>query len=326
MLLNSTPDLKLYYGTLSKNTTFATLKPFVILATQKYLVPAIGSAFLNELTTGITVTAPDSLSVVAFEGVTAELYALLAASLAYYTMLEAQPFLTQQTGNLGTQEANVKDMMPVRQWVYNQAENATAENADRLLDAALELLEKDAELFAFWKNSEQYTISSSLLISSTAELNRYVNIQNSRRAYLALRPYLERAEILYIAPEVGDELLAELKQLSAAPNPELNTLAAKIKPALAQFALKEALPDLPMVISGTGIRILNENDGIRSRLAASESQIANLATKAELLANRYMAEVLRQLDLTNQTGENLPADKNQTWQAPDNTDSASFWV
>jgi len=328
MLLNSTLDLKEYYGTLNVNTSFKTLKPFVSQATDKYLRPYLGLELLEQLEAGI-VANDKSISANSLTGKEKVLYGFLATSLAYYSVLDAMPFLNLTLGDNGAMEQNLQNMSPARQWVYFSGENAAAETADKFLDRALEYLDLNASDFPEWTASEAYPISKESLIANAKDLSRYLNIQGSRRAYLAFKPFLERAELLYIEPYLGFELYENLKnnlQAGAVLTPENAKLLSLVKPALAQFALKESLPELALDISGTGIKVLSENDSIRNRKAADEKQLSSLEVKAMHLGNVYLAEIKRYLDTVLQAGENLPADNQQAWQPIDNTDSQSFWV
>ncbi len=140
MLINSTADIKEFYGTLAANTSFKTLKPFVTQAKAKHLLPFVGAELLAELEAGI-VAVPNELSQVTLTGKAKDLYELLANSLAYYSVLDAMPFLNLSMGNNGIQEQNIQNHTPARQWSFFLAENAAANNADAFLDLALEYLE-----------------------------------------------------------------------------------------------------------------------------------------------------------------------------------------
>ena len=328
MLLNSTKDIQEYFGTLHSGTSWKMLKPFVTQAQGKYLLPALGPEILELLQAGIT-EVESKLSIVALPGKSKFVYEMIAASLSYYAVLEAMPFKNISLGNNGMQETNTQGLAPARQWVYLENMKATADNADRLLDDALLYLEANAADFPAWVDSPTYTISKELFISTTTDFNRYIRIQGSRRAYLAFRNYIDRAEQLYILPILGAELFLDLKTKLLKPallQEADRKIISLIKPALAQLALKEAIPEISLEISGSGIKVLSVNDSIRSRSAATDAQLSALEVKAIQLSEVYLAELKRHLDTVLQVGEATPDQNKQTWSPPDNTGSQSFWI
>lgn len=328
MLLNSTKDIQEYFGTLHSATSWKILKPFVTQAQGKYLRPALGPQILELLQAGIT-EVDGKVSMVSLTAKSKLLYEIIAGSLTYYAVLEAMPFMNISLGNNGMQETATQGLTPARQWVYLENMKAAADNADRLLDDALLYLEANAADFPAWLNSEAYTISKELFLSNTTDFNRYIRINGSRRAFLAFRNYIDRAEQLYILPILGADLFRDLKTkiLNPATLQEADRkIISLIKPALAQLALKEALPEISIEISATGLKVLSVNDSIRSSSAAKESQLSALEVKAIQLIDVYVAELKRHLDTVLQPGELTPDQNKQTWEAPDNTGSQSFWI
>ena len=317
MLINNQQELKeILGGAINKNLSWASIGNFIGQAETKHIIPVIGRELYNELdTTPAADRTPEQKVALG----------LLGQSLAYYGLLEALPFLNTQIGDGGIQESS----SPARQWVFHEMQETASSNADTFLDQALSFFEFNAAKFNSWTNSDAFTISKELFISSTEELSRYINIQRSRRTFLAFRPFLLRAQDIYIVPALGEELAAELeaaRKSGLALPADLQKLLKVVQPALAHFALLEAAPELAIAITSGGFKVLSENEGIRQRLGASGSQLSALRNNSERLGGIYMTNLKSYLDSIIQVGETDPADKQQSFTAPDNSGSASFWV
>ncbi|MBF9239455.1 hypothetical protein I2I05_18830 [Hymenobacter sp. BT683] len=290
MLFTTTAELKESLGTLHKNMKFETLLSFVEQAEPKHLAPAVGFELLEKLGLPTAELDADYLA----------LRTRLRASLVHYAVLEAAPFLAVAMGELGLVEQSAGNATPTRQWVYHNFVDAAAEQADQQLDVALMWLDFKAGAGAFpeYVQSEQYQLSRGQLLHSAHELGKYLSIKNSRRAYLALLPFLQRVEELELAPLLGEDRLAALRTAlrSGAPSQPDQKLLALVRPALAHLTMAAALPELSVSITGAGIRVLSDNDGIRQRQAASADVVGALSRKALGLATQYLERLRRHLD------------------------------
>ena len=313
MLFTTTEELKASLGTLHQNMTFGTLLSFVEQAQMKYLAPAVGPALLDALS-----QPTDQLN--------ADYQAArkhLRASLVHYVVLEAAPFLAVAMGNLGLVEQNTPNAAPARQWVYHNFVDAAAEQGDAQLDIALTWLDVKAPNFPEYAASEAYQESRTQLLRNAHELGKYLSIKNSRRAYLALLPFLMRVEELEIRPLLGDERLDALHAALGSGEPlsaEDAKLLAAVRPALAHLTMATALPELAVSVTGAGIRVLSDNDGIRERQAAKPDVVGALSVKAGQLATQYLERLNRLID----AGQ--PDEEPWAAELPDNSNSPSFRV
>ncbi|WP_375418118.1 DUF6712 family protein [uncultured Hymenobacter sp.] len=315
MLFTSTDELKAALGTLHKNLRFETLLSFVEQAEAKHLAPAVGLELLEKLAEPTAQLSADYLA----------LRTRLRAPLVHYAVLEAAPFLAVAMGELGLVEQSAGNATPTRQWVYHNFVDAAAEQADQLLDVALVWLEFKAAEFPEYAESETVRESRAQLLRNAHELGKYLSIKNSRRAYLALLPFLSRVEELDLRPLLGNERLDALHEALAA-GPALSAadkdLLAAVRPALAHGAMAAALPELSVSVTGAGIRVLSDNDGIRQRQAASPEVVAGLSRRAQGLATQYLERLNRLVD----AGRTAPGDEPWAAELPDNSNSPSFRV
>lgn len=133
MLFKSTEEIKNFCGTLNKSTKFETLRGCVDSAEEKHLIPLIGKELYSWIDTAYNGTDP----------LTANQTKLLKAiqrPLAFYTVLEAAPYLLANVGDAGVAEANGQNVTGMRQWTYFHLKNKLAVDADTFAETLLEFL------------------------------------------------------------------------------------------------------------------------------------------------------------------------------------------
>lgn len=327
MLIRTIEEMKTVLGTVSQNTKFSTVLPYVEQACLIHLVPVLGNELLAELEARLL----EDDQTVSFR----EALAAVRRPLAYFAMLEALPFLNVHISDAGVMEANPTAAGPARQWSYQGVELATARNAEVFLDAAVRHFEDHAASWPAWSQSEACTVRRGQLMPDALTLSKYLNLQGSRRAYLAFQPFLERAEELSIRPLVSGLLLDVLKErlMGGVQTPADTALLQRLRPALAQLALAEALPELTISMSGAGLSVLTDSYVVKQRLASSQDEIERLAARARGYSDRYVAELqaflARNVDAYPEyrDSEAYQSPGSQpTYQLPDNAGKPSFVV
>jgi hypothetical protein len=288
MLFTTTEELKQHLSTLHQNLRWETIFSHVEQAETSHLAPYVTQELIDEL----------SRPTAQLSAVQVALRKRLRDALAHYVVLDAAPFLSISAGDVGMMEQRTDHAQGARQWVYNNFVDAAADNGDRLLDAALVWLEFKAADFPTWDESELARAGRELLLPNAHELSRYVGIQQSRRTFCAMLPYLRQVEDLEIRPLLGEVAMDALQDALAAR--ELDEAQRKLlelaRPALAHRAYAVALPFLSISVTGRGIRLLSDNDGIRQRPAAPEKVVTNLAAAADKVATQYLEGLKRHID------------------------------
>jgi hypothetical protein len=356
-MFKSVEDLRGYLAGAQKNLSDKTILPFVEQAAIKHIIPFIGNSFYQQTLEAYQPAA----SLDALDEATRTLVKLIQRSLAYYTLLEAMPFVTVVVGDGGLAETSTQNSMPIRQWNYHKLEASCAENGDVYLDFLLAYLEEHLDDYPDWRESGHFTHSRQLVINHTAELSRLVPINNSRRAFLTLRPYIARAEELYLLPVLGPELFEALKNhildvesasdgqetpeepatdhqpkagIGWATGPDLDLLRERCRKVVAQYAVVEALPEVAVQLTGAGIRVLSDNDGIKQRFAAGERELSARMVKAMKLGEHYLEQLKIFLDTHVEMYpeyQQSPAfqkkqGKRKSYQVKDNAGKPSFRV
>lgn len=327
MLIRTTEELKTVLGAVNKNMSFGSILPYIEQAALTHLVPVLGTEILAELEARLLEDDQTPAFV--------ELLATVRRPLAYFALLEALPFLNVRIGDAGVLEATSANAAPTRQWSYQGVELATAKNAEVFLDAAVRYLETHQAAWPAWSTSEACTLRRGQLMPDAVTLSRYLNLQGSRRAYLAFQPFLERAENLYLRPMVSGDLLDVLKErlMGGVQTPQDTALLQRLRPALAQLALAEALPELSISMAGAGMSVLTDSYVVKQRLSSPQEELERLAGRARTLADRYVTELRQFLDRNVEAyPEYQDSDaytnpgSQQTYEVPDNAGKPAFWV
>lgn len=310
MLFNTTADIKASLGAIHQTLSFETVASFVDQAEAKYLEPFIGRPLLDELA---ALTTPNAQQT--------ELLKRLRAALANYAVLDAAPMLTAAFSDMGLTEQSAQNATPARQWVYYNYIDGLASAGDGGLERALAYLEEQAASFPTWTSSDAYAAGKELFLQSGRELARYLNVPEPRRAYLVLRPFIRRVEDLTLRPLLTDLAFDDLKARERTGNlsDEDKGLLALIRPVVAHRALAEAIPEIAVAISGGGVRMLADHDGIRGRQTASDAQLDALARRTEATALAYLERLKRYLDT------NTPAETQRAAELPENSRTAGYF-
>lgn len=150
----------------------------------------------------------------------------------------------------------------------------------------------DLHKFPTWKNSEAYTRTVDLFFSRSGQMKEYINVSGGRRTFLALRPYIRRAERNFIKPLIGIDLYNQLKEELKGGNLSAgNALLIEdyIRPALAPLSLQKAIPELSLELSDEGIKFKSFDNGINKRGMPSNEDKGNLYRSLETDGNSELA-------------------------------------
>jgi hypothetical protein len=245
----------------NSNFELSEIQPSYLQAVDEYIVPALSRAFYNELATAENPTEDQNKAL-----------EYLGRALAHYTHFLYSFVNSVQVGSQGIQETSGSSSQPVRQWVGYDYRKSLIRSGDVALDVMLEWLEENAEKFPTWKNSEAYTKGIDLFFIRADQMKEFCNVSGGRRTYLALRPYIRRAERNYIKPLLGDTLFDQLKleiKTGEVSSENKKLIEEYIRPALAPLSLLKAIPELSLEMTDEGIKFKSYDNGINKRGMAS---------------------------------------------------------
>jgi hypothetical protein len=285
-------NFKEHYPSAAKNMAWATLTPFIRQATRKYIIPFIGEQIYNVIADAYDT---DTVSV----GVQEDFLQRLQDIQAYYTIHHAMPVLNGIISDMGVQETTATEATssPIAMWRYKNMRWEVCETADDFLDELLSYMEQKVEdeeaFFDTWKNSDAYTANASSFFRLTSELQQHIHIRRSRRTFIALLPFLKKAEKTKVKPLICQDQYDDLKTKVAD-----DTLAADdtrllemVQPVVAHYGLMMALPHLKLHIGSDGIKSVSSTDGMNKKEAAREAAIQELGMTLEEEARTALSDL-----------------------------------
>lgn len=278
-LITTINQFRKYYARLSANYTFVNLEGLITECEEKYIIPIIGQDFYDELVDAIAASelTEEPIDLSAEE---AKLVEKLRRSLVFFCLLEGFSSLGVQVGSAGTGQGTSNTTQPLPQWKEVMIKCEFADKAELFLDQSLLYLENHKDDFSTWAESDQYTVSKELFINTAEQLTVWVPLFNSRRAYLALRPFLKLVQTETIPSTIGrelyDSLLANI--LANSLSDEEKTLVDNIAKAIANIACRKAFSQLAIAYNGNGFRILSDNDTITQKLGLPVEKLTPVYT------------------------------------------------
>jgi hypothetical protein len=289
MLFNTNTELAAAVE-VSRNITLNTLRPALNQAAQEFIIPAIGLELYTELEAAIeanTLSAEQS-----------KLLEYLRNAEGAYGLYLYGPRGMVQVGDAGLMEMSSENTTQTRQWVMQAWLKSQLRAGDAALDRALDYLDLKKASFPTWAGSSAYSENKELLISTAAQLAEHVSISRTRRTYLALRPFILRAQRQQLLELMGSALLNGLLSRNKAGElsaDEEKLLEYFVRPALAPFALLNSLHELSLEVSQEGVRYVNYSDGVLKREKADENQLRALANSLETAAEAALSRLKREL-------------------------------
>ncbi len=169
--------------TVNFNFDWATISPFVKQAERQYIKSFIGSTLYTDWDT----TAPTT-------GKAKEAYDLFVEASANLAMLKYVPQGNVSVSDGGIQTNSNEFAKPAEWWQIRDLQRAFETNGLSAIDEALVIMEDNESDFSDWVGTEGYTIFKELFTPKTQDFQRFFNINNSRRTFLALRPYIYESQ------------------------------------------------------------------------------------------------------------------------------------
>lgn len=262
-----------HYPTIHKSMNWATIKPFVRTATRKYILKFVDQSSYDALASKFQNNA-------SLDASETEWLEKLQDAIAYYTIYEAMPHVNVTLSDNGAQQtlSENNSSVPTNQWSFKVMRWETLKNADELIDHCLEWMENEVKsgntLFDDYKSSDEYKKGRSSLFKTTAELQSFIDIRNSRRTFLSLVPFLEKAAKKHIIPlicsDLYEEVVNEYKNNSLSAKNE--AILSQIQAVIAEYGTLMALPHLSIVMEDSGFKVISQSDGMSHKNNLSSTQ------------------------------------------------------
>jgi hypothetical protein len=199
-------------------------------------------------------------------------------------------------GDAGISEPTGQNLTGINQWKYFQTLEKYCSDGDLFLETLLQFLENAPAIdYPDWTDSDAQKAARGLIINSSATLANYAAVAQSRRAFLLLRPFIQRCELQYIRPMLGVAMFDSLKAsiLDGTLSTDQKILIDQyLSPLLVSYTFKDALHKLAFQFSGIGVRFLSDSDAVKQRLAADPTVVGLMKPKGFLKQTLFFIQII----------------------------------
>jgi hypothetical protein len=140
------------------------------------------------------------------------------------------------------------------EWMIDRDDEAIINKAHKTTDRLLAFLEANAATLTDWKDSAERKAANGLFIPSTKIFNEIFPIDNSRRFFLKIVPFIKEAERKHLLPVLGTTTYDAIKAALEAGNyTDPDGMLQLIRVPLAYFTLSLAVKRLSVKLLPNGI-------------------------------------------------------------------------
>ena len=278
-------NFKSHYPEVNHSMAWLELLPYIEQATDLFVMPYVGQAIYDAVVDVYQAGTP------ALSTKQARFLELLQRAVAYYTIVHALPKKISVVASMGAVTNNPQGgAIPAPLWGFKNQLWSVTKDADRFLDELLDFLQVEVNAgnteFNLWKNSAAYVEGKSDYFRSTKEFQGCHNISRSHRTFMALLPYIKKAQDKYILPIVGQEQHDALVTAIKANTATLiqTKLIEQIRRCLAEWAVYMAVPALTVLIEEDGIKVVSRTDGMDTRNGVASAFYKEAAVAHQLAA------------------------------------------
>ena len=237
-------------ASINVSNTIESWFPYIEEAQMTFIRPVLCDALYNQLVSSVALdpVLPDDGT---NELLLAELLWLVRKPLALYALwLGADEFGVSVSAQ-GIQVIETPTHKTAPQYRVQNLKENWIRRANTAMDLTLKFLDENISSFPAYQPQD-----ADLFLRNTFEFNAEVDIRESRRVFVSLKPIIRSVEMKYIRPTLSPELFDELKQAwksSFVLSPEYSALMELIRPALAHLTMARALTEISIDVLDWGI-------------------------------------------------------------------------
>ena len=273
------------------NMDWLTIEPFVQKAIDFVIIPNLGQPLYDTLVADLETNS--------FE------LRYLQCAISEYTIALAIPSLRLTLGNGGVAENTPNNSAPAPQWATRDAANKAMLNGDKYLDLLMRAAEtNDNQMFLDYRETDLFKDKTTLFFKTTTDLDKHLNILNSRRTFESLLRYLKMAEENLFDAVCGS-WISEL-DTDEPKNKEVLKLAKRY---VANQGLVYAIPNLKLLIEADGIKAVSNTDGFEDKRSLTNNSQVEAMKGLRVAAENTAAKSIKDLVQFLKTNK----DDFQTW-------------
>lgn len=282
------------FADLNSAVRYQAIKPSILHATTKYLIPAIGNEYYTYLLTS------DSAGDV-------DLIKKLRTALASLVMYEYSFITEVQMTDAGLRRGHDDSLPGAFKYQVQEFRKALIERGFTALDDALQLLEtmaKDDEA-STWVSSTHFTDYTALFIKNGSDLHSVMNqVLYPHRFYILLRSWIKNVQQLAVKKLITPSLYTALLQKNQSSDPQFSTeekeLLELLKAGIAHLAVARGASAIINQMDENGIHILSsssESTNALGKRSASPAELLNhLIGSYEKTARDWFDAAIEYLD------------------------------
>ena len=250
--------------------------PYIEEAQETFIKPVLGNALYDQLQ-GIMAIDPVPADDGTAEGKLADLLGMIRKPLALYALWLGADEFGVSISSQGIQVIETPTHKTAPQYRVQNLKENWIRRANTALDLVLKFLDEHTEDYPGFDPQD-----ADLFIRGTLEFNSEVDIRESRRVFVSLKPVIRSVEKKYIRPTLSAELFDELKMAwqseEALTATQLNLLDL-IRPALAHLTMARALIEISIDVLDWGIFDTAGNTfaNVSSKQASNKERIGIMA-------------------------------------------------
>ena len=250
--------------------------PYIGEAQETFIKPVLGDTLYQQLqeTANPIVREPEQKPV---DTHLFDLLEMIRKPLALYALWLGADEFGVSISSQGIQVIETPTHKTAPQYRVQNLKENWIRRANTSLDLVLKFLDEHKEDYPGYEPQD-----ADLFIRGTLEFNSEVDIRESRRVFVSLKPIIRSVEKKYIRPTLSTELFNELKNAWKSDD-ELTTaqlvLLDLIRPALAHLTMARALLEISIDILDWGIFDTASNTfaNVSSKQASNKDRISIMA-------------------------------------------------
>jgi len=250
--------------------------PYIDEAQETFIKPVLGDVLYDQLQSAMN---PDSLAQEGrpIDGRLVDLLVMIRKPLALYALWLGADEFGVSISSQGIQVIESPTHKTAPQYRVQNLKENWIRRANTSLDLVLKFLDEHKEDYPGYEPQD-----ADLFIRGTLEFNSEVDIRESRRVFVSLKPIIRSVEKKYIRPTLSAELFDELKSAWQSGE-DLTTsqiaLLDLIRPALAHLTMARALLEISIDILDWGIFDTAGNTfaSVSSKQASNKDRISIMA-------------------------------------------------
>lgn len=258
-------ELREYLGFLYASSTFENIKPDITLA-EEDLIKVIGREVYTLASDHYKSDSFNSANEQdAQKKLLNELVFKFQCPVAYYAYYNFAPHADITHSDKGRQILVSETEKAAFEWQTVRDSAAVLNKAHKTTDRLIEFLDSQTELispnitnsiYAAWRGSDGFKLSRELFISNASDFESWFPIDQSRRFYIKLLPFLREIERKYIKPvlkatrydELKARILSDFKDITPEAKAKNLETISFVKPPMALYAMVMAIRRMPVEV------------------------------------------------------------------------------